>query len=147
RLFVESVWHCLEDAGYTPEGLAPPDSPGGRADVAVYAGVTFNEYALYGAADLAAGEDAPLNSQLYSVANRISYLLSLRGPSLTVDTACSSSLYAIHLACEAVRRGECQVAVAGGVNLSLHPSKYLTLDMFNFLAPDGHCKRDRKSVV
>jgi len=140
RLFVESVWHCLEDAGYTPEGLAPPDSPGGRADVAVYAGVTFNEYALYGAADLAAGEDAPLTSQLYSVANRISYLLNLRGPSLTVDTACSSSLYAIHLACEAVRRGECQVAVAGGVNLSLHPSKYLTLDMFNFLAPDGHCK-------
>src|SRR5699024_6754838 len=59
RLFVESVWHCLEDAGYTPEGLAPPDSPGGRADVAVYAGVTFNEYALYGAADLAAGRTRP----------------------------------------------------------------------------------------
>src|SRR5699024_11845180 len=62
RLFVESVWHFREDAGYTPEGLAPPDSPGGRADVAVYAGVTFYEYAPYGAAAVAAGADAPLNA-------------------------------------------------------------------------------------
>ncbi|MFC0498024.1 SDR family NAD(P)-dependent oxidoreductase [Streptomyces mutabilis] len=140
RLFVQSVWHCIEDAGYTPESLSDPEAGDRRGNVAVYAGVSFNEYGLYGAADLAAGQDVPIDAQLYSVANRISYLLNLRGPSLVVDTACSSSLYAIHLACQALRHGDCDLAIAGGVNLSLHPSKYLTLDMFNFLAPDGHCK-------
>ncbi|MGY0063723.1 SDR family NAD(P)-dependent oxidoreductase [Streptomyces sp. LZ34] len=140
RLFVQAVWHCLEDAGHTPETLADPDAGDRRGNVAVYAGVTFNEYGLYGAADLAAGKDVPIDSQLYSVANRVSYLLNLRGPSLVVDTACSSSLYAVHLACEALRHGECEVAIAGGVNLSLHPAKYLTLGMFNFLSPEGHCK-------
>ena len=135
RLFTQSVWHAIEDAGYTPETLTGED----RA-VAVYAGVSFNEYALHAAADFGAGQDVPIDSQLYSVANRISYLLNLRGPSLVVDTACSSSLYAIHLACRAIRDGDCAVAVAGGVNLNLHPGKYVTLDMFNFLAPDGHCK-------
>ncbi|MER0242131.1 SDR family NAD(P)-dependent oxidoreductase [Streptomyces sp. HSW2009] len=140
RLFVEAVWHCLEDAGYTPESFADLNAGDRRGNVAVYAGVTFNEYGLYGAADLAAGKDVPIDSQLYSVANRVSYLLNLRGPSLVVDTACSSSLYAIHLACEALRHGECDAAIAGGVNLSLHPSKYLTLGMFNFLSVDGHCK-------
>ncbi|MGB2947982.1 MAG: beta-ketoacyl synthase N-terminal-like domain-containing protein, partial [Rhodococcus sp. (in: high G+C Gram-positive bacteria)] len=140
RLFVQCVWHCLENAGYTTETLADPNAGDRRGNVAVYAGVSFNEYGLYGAADLAAGQDVPIDTQLYSVANRISYLLNLRGPSLVVDTACSSSLYAIHLACQALRHGDCDLAVAGGVNLSLHPGKYLTLDMFNFLAPDGHCK-------
>jgi acyl transferase domain-containing protein/NAD(P)-dependent dehydrogenase (short-subunit alcohol dehydrogenase family) len=140
RQFVQAVWHCLEDAGYTPEALADPEAGDRRGNVAVFAGVTFNEYGLYGAADLAAGKTVPLDAQLYSVANRISYLLNLRGPSLVVDTACSSSLYAIHLACESLRHGESEVAIAGGVNLSLHPSKYLTLGMFNFLSPDGHCK-------
>ncbi|MDT0268347.1 SDR family NAD(P)-dependent oxidoreductase [Streptomyces sp. DSM 44915] len=140
RLFLQAVWHALEDAGYRPEALADPNAGDRRANVAVYAGVTFNEYGLHGAAELAAGKDVPIDSQLYSVANRVSYLLNLRGPSLVVDTACSSSLYAIHLACEALRHGEAETAIAGGVNLSLHPSKYLTLGMFNFLAPDGHCK-------
>ncbi|MEU3963150.1 SDR family NAD(P)-dependent oxidoreductase [Streptomyces buecherae] len=140
RLFLQAVWHCLEDAGHTPESLADPEAGDRRGNVAVFAGVTFNEYGLYGAADLAAGKDVPIDSQLYSVANRVSYLLNLRGPSLVVDTACSSSLYAIHLACEALRHGEAEVAIAGGVNLSLHPSKYLTLGMFNFLSADGHCK-------
>ncbi|MFI1223258.1 MULTISPECIES: SDR family NAD(P)-dependent oxidoreductase [unclassified Streptomyces] len=140
RQFVQAVWHCLEDAGYTPEALADPEAGDRRGNVAVYAGVTFNEYGLFGAADLAAGKTVPLDAQLYSVANRISYLLNLRGPSLVVDTACSSSLYAIHLACESLRHGDSEVAIAGGVNLSLHPSKYLTLGMFNFLSPEGHCK-------
>ncbi|MFE6775902.1 SDR family NAD(P)-dependent oxidoreductase [Streptomyces sp. NPDC057676] len=140
RLFLEAVWHCLEDAGHTPESFADPHAGDRRGNVAVYAGVTFNEYGLHGAADLAAGKDVPIDSQLYSVANRVSYLLNLRGPSLVVDTACSSSLYAIHLACEALRHGEVEAAIAGGVNLSLHPSKYLTLGMFNFLSADGHCK-------
>lgn len=140
RIFLQSVWHCIEDAGYRPQALADRDVPERGGNVAVYAGVSFNEYGLYGAADLATGKDVPVDTQLYSVANRVSYLLNLRGPSLVVDTACSSSLYAIHLACEALRHGDCELAIAGGVNLSLHPNKYQTLNRFGFLAPDGHCK-------
>jgi acyl transferase domain-containing protein/SAM-dependent methyltransferase/NAD(P)-dependent dehydrogenase (short-subunit alcohol dehydrogenase family)/acyl carrier protein len=74
------------------------------------------------------------------VANRLSYCLDLRGPSLAVDTACSSSLVAIHLACQALRTGECDLAVAGGVNLVLAPETSLSFSKLNFLAPDGRCK-------
>lgn len=140
RLYLEAVWSCLEDAGYTPSSMERADSGDSRGNVAVYAGVTFNEYGLYGAADIARGKAAALNSQIYSVANRISYLFNFGGPSLSVDTACSSSLYAVHLGCESILRGEAEMAVAGGVNLSLHPSKYITLNRAKFLASDGHCR-------
>lgn len=141
RQLIQSVWSCLEDAGYTPnsmENQENEDDP--RGNIAVYAGVTFNEYGLYGAEDIARGNHVPLNSQIFSMANRISYLFNFGGPSLTVDSACSSSLYAIHLACESIRHGESEMAIAGGVNLSLHPSKYLSLHQGGFLASDGHCR-------
>ncbi|WP_158894916.1 SDR family NAD(P)-dependent oxidoreductase [Amycolatopsis anabasis] len=140
RLFLQATWSCLEDAGYTPRALGNPDAGDGRGDVAVFAGVTFNQYGLFGAEELARGNAVPLNSQIFSVANRVSYLLNLRGPSLAVDTACSSSLYAVHLACEALRHGEADLALAGGVNLTLHPSKYVTLAWNKLLASDGHCR-------
>ncbi|WP_050801683.1 beta-ketoacyl synthase N-terminal-like domain-containing protein [Ornithinibacillus scapharcae] len=140
RLFLQAVWSCLEDSGYTPESLGDPNDEDYRGNVAVYAGVTFNSYGLYGAAEMERGKSVPINSQIYSVANRVSYLLNLKGPSLSVDTACSSSLYAIHLACESILREECELAIAGGVNLTLHPSKYITLDSAKFLASDGHCR-------
>ncbi|MGN8844968.1 SDR family NAD(P)-dependent oxidoreductase [Niallia sp. HCP3S3_B10] len=140
RLFLQAVWSCLEDSGYTPESLGDPNDEEYRGNVAVYAGVSFNSYGLYGAADMERGISVPLNSQIYSVANRVSYLLNLKGPSLSVDTACSSSLYAIHLGCESILREECDMAIAGGVNLTLHPSKYITLDSAKFLASDGHCR-------
>lgn len=139
RLFVQQVWRCLEDAGYTPEHMESNDPRDTRAKVSVYAGVTFNEYGLYGGADIARGKNLPINSQIYSIANRVSYLFNFGGPSLSVDTACSSSLYAVHLACESIQKGECEMAIAGGVNLSLHPSKYITLNWAKFLASDGHC--------
>ncbi|WP_404841399.1 beta-ketoacyl synthase N-terminal-like domain-containing protein [Bacillus velezensis] len=140
RLFLQAVWSCLEDAGYTPESLGDRYDEDQRGNVAVYAGVTFNTYGLSGAAEIDRGNAVPINSQIYSVANRVSYLLNLRGPSLSVDTACSSSLYAIHLGCESILRDECDMAIAGGVNLTLHPSKYITLDSAKFLASDGHCR-------
>ncbi|AWD13173.1 hypothetical protein B9C53_06495 [Bacillus velezensis] len=140
RLFLQAVWSCLEDAGYTPESLGDRYDEDQRGNVAVYAGVTFNTYGLSGAAEVDRGNAVPINSQIYSVANRVSYLLNLRGPSLSVDTACSSSLYAIHLGCESILRDECDMAIAGGVNLTLHPSKYITLDSAKFLASDGHCR-------
>ncbi len=139
RIFLEAVWSCLEDAGYTPKAMENPDELDTRGNVAVYAGVTFNEYGLYGAEEIGRGKKAALNSQIYSIANRVSYLFNFGGPSLSVDTACSSSLYAVHLACSSILAGEAEMAIAGGVNLSLHPSKYITLDWAKFLSSDGHC--------
>ncbi len=106
----------------------------------VFAGVTYNNYQMFAGNDLDQGVWRMVTSQTFSVANRISHLLNLGGPSLSLDTACSSSLYAIHLACAAIRRGECAMALAGGVNLSLHPSKYVMLAEAGFLAQDGRCR-------
>ena len=85
------------------------------------------------------GNYLPIDPQTHSIANRVSYFLDLNGPSFVVDTACSSSLVAIHLACESIRRGECQMAFAGGVNLSIHPSKYHLLGNFGFMSEEGKC--------
>lgn len=131
RLFLRSAWQCVEDAGYVPAALDR---------VAVFAGVSFNQYGLFGAESFARGVPAPVMSQIFSVANRVSYVLDLTGPSQSVDTACSSSLYAVHQAVQAIRRGEADAAIAGGVNLTLHPSKYVTLTWNSLLASDGHCR-------
>ncbi|MFI0168148.1 ACP S-malonyltransferase [Streptomyces sp. NPDC017095] len=140
RLFLEVAWECVEDAGYTPDTLADPAAGDQRGAVGVFAGVTYNSYQLFGSAALERGEWLAVETQTFSVANRVSYLMNLGGPSLTVDTACSSSLYAVHLACESIRRGECRAAIAGGVNLSLHPVKYMTLAETGFLSSDGRCR-------
>ncbi|NVJ19488.1 SDR family NAD(P)-dependent oxidoreductase, partial [Myxococcus sp. AM010] len=140
RLFLETAWACLEDAGYTRTGLARPGAGTPRAPVGVFVGVTYNEYALLGAQEWARGHRVPLNTQTFSIANRVSYALNLSGPSLTVDTACSSSLNAVHLACESLRSGACEAAIAGGVNLSLHPSKYVMLCANRFASSDGRCR-------
>src|SRR5262249_40990606 len=79
-------------------------------------------------------------NSLSAAAGRVSYVLGLRGPSLAVDTACSSSLVALHLACQALRRGECDTALAGGVSLILSPVATLNLCRARMLAPDGRCK-------
>ncbi|MFI1030617.1 ACP S-malonyltransferase [Streptomyces sp. NPDC020951] len=140
RLFIETAWECVEDAGYPPAALADPTAGDRRAPVGVFCGVTYNNYQLFGAEAVARGEWVAVESQTFSVANRVSYLMNFGGPSLTVDTACSSSLYAVHLACESIRRGECDAAIAGGVNLSLHPTKYMMLQEAGFLASDGRCR-------
>ena len=108
--------------------------------VGVYAGVMYGEYQLLAAqAQAAGGGPVEGSSPYWSVANRVSYHLDLHGPSLTVDSACSSSLTAIHLACQALASGECSVAIAGGVNLNLHPLKYVGLSQGRFASSDGHC--------
>jgi polyketide synthase PksN len=139
RLFLETAWECVEDAGYTRKSLK--EAEGGN-HIGVFAGVSFNAYQLLiSEAALKANRDMyPVNSQTFSVANRVSYVMNFTGPSLAVDTACSSSLYAIHLACEAIRSGQTKMAIAGGVNLSLHPSKYIMLSQGQFCASDGRCR-------
>ncbi|MFF0893728.1 SDR family NAD(P)-dependent oxidoreductase [Streptomyces sp. NPDC003278] len=134
RLFLQCAHHTLEDAGYTADRL----SRGGR--VGVYVGVMYQEYQLLGAQAQERGAPDALWGSASTVANRVSYFYDFRGPSLAVDTMCSSSLTSIHLACEAIRSGQCDTALAGGVNLTPHPNKYLVLGRRDFLSSDGRCR-------
>ena len=136
RLFLEGCWELLEDAGYTRETL--------RRDygqrVGVFAGVTKNGYCLYAPELWRQGESTYPYTSFSSVANRVSYVLDLQGPSFPIDTMCSSSLTAIHEACEHLQRRECDMAIAGGVNLYLHPLAYVGLSSQQMLSPDGRCR-------
>ncbi|MGW2421084.1 SDR family NAD(P)-dependent oxidoreductase [Streptomyces sp. NPDC001709] len=141
RLFLEVAWEALEDAGYTGsrlDGLVAAD--GERRSVGVFAGITSSDYKLLGAERWASGHRDMPAGHYWSLANRLSYLLDLRGPSQPVDTACSSSLVALHLALDAMRRGECAAALVGGVNLYVHPSRFRMLRQSGFLAEDGRCR-------
>jgi thioester reductase-like protein len=131
RLFLETAWAALEDGGYTAERARGTARRRGTRDVGVFAGVTYGEYQLLVGVPIAG---------YWAVANRVSYHLGLNGPSMAVDTACSSSLTAIHLACESLRRGECGYAVAGGVNVTIHPGKFLLLGMGHWASTDGRCR-------
>ncbi|HDR9511781.1 TPA: SDR family NAD(P)-dependent oxidoreductase, partial [Burkholderia cepacia] len=140
RLFLQCAYHAIEDAGYTRENLSARATlmePGGP--VGVFVGVTYGEYNLYGAQALANGEEFGAWSSFASIANRVSYYCNFHGPSLAVDTMCSSSLTAIHLACQSIRNGNCDVAIAGAVNVTLHPNKYLMLAQRQFVSDDGRC--------
>src|SRR5947209_6639187 len=106
----------------------------------VFVGVMWGHYELYGAEAVLANDAAIPSSSHASIANRVSYFLDLHGPSIAVDTMCSSSLTAIHLACDELRKGEMDAAIAGGVNVTIHPYKYLTLSQGKFAASDGKCR-------
>ena len=127
RLFLASVWATIEDAGYTKSSLRTKYQKGKGADVGVFVGVTTNTYNILATDAWNDGNYLNASALPWSIANRVSYLMDFQGPSMPIDTACSSSLVAIHLACESLKRQECKVAVAGGVNLYLHPSKYHSL--------------------
>ena len=142
RLFLECVYEAIEDAGYTRASLAAGEASrylGSPAPVGVYVGVMYEEYQLYGAQEQARGKPVALPGSPSSIANRVSYFFNFNGPSMAVDTMCSSSLTAIHLACESLKRGECQLAIAGGVNVSIHPNKYLVLGQGRFVSSNGRC--------
>ncbi|MFV2175794.1 SDR family NAD(P)-dependent oxidoreductase [Actinomadura sp. LOL_016] len=134
RLVLEVAWEAFEHAGIGPASLR-----GSRTGV--FVGVSAPEYAAFTASDPAALEPfTATGAALSIIANRLSYLLDLRGPSMIVDTACSSSLVSTHLAVQALRRGEADVALAGGVNLLLSPTVTMTFDLAGGTAADGHCK-------
>ncbi|TMQ14004.1 MAG: SDR family NAD(P)-dependent oxidoreductase [Deltaproteobacteria bacterium] len=132
RLFLETCWSLLEQTGYLGASHEP--------DTGVFAGLMYGTYGEIAAQAWSAGELSGAHSAYWSVANRVSYTFDLHGPSLAVDTACSSSLTAVHLACESIRRGDCRTAIAGGVNLVLHPAHLASLGARNMLAPDGIAK-------
>lgn len=138
RLFLESCYTVLQDAGYDPARY-----PGA---IGVYAGSGGNAYFWENIRRNAAVSGSPHNevslatgNQPNYVATIPSYKLDLRGPSMTVATACSTSLVALHLACEALRNGECDMAIAGGVNLE-HPQGVGYLGMEGFTSPDAHVR-------
>jgi amino acid adenylation domain-containing protein len=135
RLFLQVAWEAVEDAGYTRDSLSDEC----QGSVGVFVGVMYGEYQLFGAEETARGNKMSLGSVYGSIANRVSYALNLFGPSMAVDTLCSSSLTALHLAGQSIRSGECEVAIAGGVNLSLHPNKYIMHAQMNMPSSDGRC--------
>lgn len=137
RLFLQTAWHTLEDAGYTPESLSGErDGSGKRKRVGVIVGVMYGEYQLYGAD----AKDTITNSSYSSIANRVSYCLDFDGPSFAIDSMCSSSLTSVSLACDQLRSRRCDAVIAGGVNLSIHPHKYRMLCELNFASTDGRCR-------
>ena len=139
RIFLETAWSAMEDAGYTRNQCKEFCAENQRGQIGVFAGVTTNTYMLFGPEEWRKHNMVIPNSLEWSMANRVSYTFNLNGPSIPVDTACSSSLTAVHLACESLRHGECRMAIAGGVNLYLHPSKYLSMCQLNMLSPTGKC--------
>ncbi|MBW4696446.1 MAG: acyltransferase domain-containing protein [Aphanocapsa lilacina HA4352-LM1] len=134
RLLLEVAYEALESAGQPLEQLA-------GSQTGVFVGICNSDYYRL---NLNQPDDIDAYAStggIYCIAaNRLSYLLDLRGPSLAVDTACSSSLMAVHLACQSLRRGECALAVAAGVQLMLTPELSISLAKAHMLSPDGRCK-------
>ncbi|MFD8965474.1 type I polyketide synthase [Streptomyces sp. NPDC059568] len=132
RLVLELAWEALEDAGIVPATLRD-------SRTAVFVGTLRDDYAAllyqHGAQAITQHTMAGVNRGV--IANRVSYHLGLRGPSLTVDSAQSSSLVAVHLACESLRSGESEAAVVAGVNLNILAESAVTEERFGGLSPDG----------
>lgn len=139
RLFLEVSWEAMEDAGYTRKSLRDLVEKKNTADVGVFVGVTSTTYQMHGPSQWLRNNYVMPNSSEWSVANRVSYIYNLQGPSLTVDTACSSALSAVHLACESIRTRESSVCIVGGVNVYSHPYKYVLMSQMKMLSPTGRC--------
>ncbi|MCV7005415.1 type I polyketide synthase [Mycobacterium gordonae] len=133
RMLLEVAWEALEHAGIPTDSLS-----GTRAGVMM--GVYFNEYQSMLAADPDAVDAYTGTGNAHSITvGRISYLLGLRGPAVAVDTACSSSLVAVHLACQSLRLRETDLALAGGVSVTLRPETQIAISAWGLLSPQGRC--------
>jgi len=135
RLLLELAWEALEDAG-----VAPPQLLG--TETGVFVGAAVDDYSVLRRRLGGTGVTVHTSTgQARSIlANRVSYVLGLRGPSISVDTACSSSLVSIHLACQALSLGECSLALAGGVQLNLAPDTMIEVSALGALSPEGKCR-------
>lgn len=137
RVFLECAWEAFEHAGYDPERF--------QGSIGVYAGSSSSGYLfnlfpcgvlLQSAADMA----ALLSVEKDSLPTRVSYKLNLEGPSLAVQTACSTSLVAVHLACQGLLTGECDMALAGGISISVPQKVGYLYQKGGIASPDGHCR-------
>lgn len=138
RLLLECGWSALEHAGYAPGRIG--------STVGVYAGASMNSYFVDSilrnrpAAEAAGGYQLMLGNDKDFIATRLSYKLDLRGPSMTVQTACSTSLVAVELACRALARRECDMALAGGVSATFPERAGYLFEEGMIFSPDGHCR-------
>jgi len=140
RVFLETVWNTIEDSGYKVSDLS-------GTKTGLFVGVAVHDYS-----DLMNGLNVELDGYTASgnshcmLANRISFLLNLRGPSAPIDTACSSSLIAIHRAIESIHTGSSDMAIVGGVQLMMTPAAHISFGMAGMLSTDGKCKTFDKSA-
>lgn len=138
RIFLEVAWSALESAGYDPQAYS--------GSVGVYAGSSVNTYFLnnlYPNRELSriVGADAlRIASRSDNLATRTAYKLNLRGPSVSLQTGCSTSLVAVHMACQSLLSGECDMVLAGGVSISSSAQVGYSYHEGGFLSPDGHCR-------
>jgi 3-oxoacyl-(acyl-carrier-protein) synthase len=134
RLLLEVAWEALEDAGLVADRLA-------GSLTGVFVGIFMDDYRRLQLADRRNLDSHSGPGSVFCIAaNRLSYLLDLRGPSMAIDTACSSSLVAVHLACQSLLNGEATLAIAGGVNAILVPEPTIEMTKAGLTSPDGRCK-------
>ncbi|GBF80596.1 type I polyketide synthase [Aphanothece sacrum] len=134
RLLLEVAWEALENGGLVPKKLA-------ESQTGVFVGISNNDYGRASLQDISKiSAYSGTGNALCITANRISYLLNLKGPSLAIDTACSSSLVAVHYACQSLRLQESDLCLAAGVNLILSPELTINFSQAHMMASDGHCK-------
>ena len=134
RLLLQLAWEALEDAGIRPSAIA-------GTDVGVFVGASQTDYAhAIGGDQAMANSHFATGNALAVLANRISYVYDLHGPSITFDTACSSSLVALHHATEALRNGRVEMAIVGGINIIASPAQFVTFSQASMLSPTGLCR-------
>lgn len=134
RLLLEVAWEALEHAGLAADKVA-------GSQTGVFIGISSNDYAQLGPDDPSLIDAYAGTGNAHSIAaNRLSYFLDLQGPSIAIDTACSSSLVAVHMACQSLRNGECNMALAGGVNVILSPELSIAFSQAQMMSADGRCK-------
>ena len=136
RLLLEVAWEAFEDAGIAPDKLT------GSSTGVFVGGFTLDSLLLHSSPFNRSklSSHSATGSSMTMLANRLSYCFDFRGPSMSIDTACSGSLVAFHLACQALRQGECTLALAGGVNVMLVPDYWIVMAKGQFLARDGFSK-------